>query len=295
MRVFAPGGVGEEVVGAGVAGREVAVGLVEDEGGAVGAGDLRELGDELGGVFGAGGVVGGDQHDGAGARGQAGAGGGRVGEHAGAAGERDRLDAGHVEPHLVVEVPGHRQQDGVAGGGEGHRRGAEGLVAAGGDGDLLGADLAAVEGGGAPGDLGAQGGEAEDRAVEVGVGLGDDLGHVGAQGFRGRVDGGGLAEVEERAAVGEVDALEPAAGLHHRRRGGGADERAQGCHRASEKWRVRSQAIRRGGGAASPVPWCWNFPSGEGMMRPLSGAARWREVFAGPGRAARRRCEIGLC
>ena len=45
--------------------------------------------------------------------------------------------------------------------------GAEGLVAAGGDRDLVGADLAAVEGGPAPGDLGAEGGEAEDRAVEV--------------------------------------------------------------------------------------------------------------------------------
>ena len=124
---------------------EVAVGLVEDEGGAVVAGDGGELGDERGRVFGAGGVVGGDEHDGAGAGGEAGAGGGGVGEHAGAAGERDGLDAGHVEPHLVVEVPRHRQQDGVAGGGEGHHGGAEGLVAAGGDGHLLGADLAAVE------------------------------------------------------------------------------------------------------------------------------------------------------
>ena len=100
-------------------------------------------------------------------------------------------------------------------------RGAERLVAAGGDRDLVGADLAAVERAPAPGDLGAQRREAEDRAVEVGVGLGaDHLGHRLAQGLGRRVDRGGLAEVDQRALGGEVDAGEPAAGLHHRRRGG---------------------------------------------------------------------------
>ena len=94
-------------------------------------------------------------------------------------------------------------------------------LAAGGDGDLVGLDVAAVERAPAPGDLGAQRREAEDRAVEVGVGLGaDHLGHRLAQGFGRRVDRGGLAEVDQRAAVGEVDAGEPAARLHHRRRGG---------------------------------------------------------------------------
>ena len=157
-----------------------------------------------------------------------------VGEHAGAAGERDGLDAGHVEPHLVVEVPGDGQHDRVAGGGEGGDGGAEGLVAAGGDRDLVGADVAAVEGGPAPGDLGAQRGEAEDRAVEVGAVVGaDHLGHRLAQRLGRRVDGGGLAEVDQRAVGREVDAGEPAAGLHHRRRGGARDERAHRGHRRS--------------------------------------------------------------
>ena len=147
---------------------EVAVGLVEDEGDAVLAGEGGEVGDERGRVLGAGRVVGGDEDDGAGPRGQAGAGGVGVGEHGVVAGERDGLDAAHVEPHLVVEVPGDGQHHRVAGGGEGGDGGAEGLVAAGGDGDVLGADVAAVAGGRAPGDLGAERGEAEDRAVEVG-------------------------------------------------------------------------------------------------------------------------------
>ena len=134
----APAGVGEEVVRAGVAAAEVAVGLVEDQHRAVLAGEGGERGDQLGRVLGAGGVVRGDEHDRAGARGQAGAGGLGVGQHAVAAGQRDGLEAGHVEPHLVVEVPGHRQHHRVAGGGEGGDRGAEGLVAAGGDRDLVG-------------------------------------------------------------------------------------------------------------------------------------------------------------
>ena len=146
---------------------EVAVGLVEDQGGAVFAGEGGEGGDEGGRVFGAGRVVGGDEDDGAGARGEAGAGGVEVGEEGVVAGEGHGLDAVHVEPHLVVEVPRDGEHDGVAGAGEGGDGGAEGLVAAGGDGDVVGVDFAAVAGGGAPGDLGAERGEAEDRAVEV--------------------------------------------------------------------------------------------------------------------------------
>ena len=71
----APVGVGEEGVGAGLGGGEVAVGLVEDEGEAVRAGEGGEGGDGVGRVLGAGGVVGGDEDDGAGAGGEAGAGG----------------------------------------------------------------------------------------------------------------------------------------------------------------------------------------------------------------------------
>ena len=216
------------------------------------AGEGGELGDERGRVLGAGGVVGGDEHDGADPGGQAGAGGGGVGEHVGAAGERDRLDAGHVEPHLVVEVPGHRQQHRVAGGGERHDGGAEGLVAAGGDRDLVGADLAAVEGGPAPGDLGAQRGEAEDRAVEVGVGLGaDHLGHRLAQGFGRRLDGRGLAEVDERA-LGR--------GSRRRRASGGPPSPAAGRWRGSSGLKgvigraPRARAVSgRGGVGASRV------------------------------------------
>ena len=226
--VVAPARVGEEVVRAAVRAQEVAVGLVDDQDRAVLAGDGGELGDERGRVLGAGGVVGGDEHDGADAGGHAGAGGLRVGEHAGAAGQRDRLDAAHVEPHLVIEVPRHRQQHRVAGGGERQHGGAEGLVAAGGDRHLVGADLAAVARAGAPGDLGAQRGQAEDGAVEVGVGLGaDHLGHDRAHLLRRRVDGRGLAEVEERPLGREVEAGEPAAGLHHRRGRRGEDERAE--------------------------------------------------------------------
>ena len=155
-----------------------------------------------------------------------------VGEHVVAGRERDGLDAGHVEPHLVVEVPGDRQHHRVAGGGEGGDGGAEGLVAAGGDRDLVGADVAAVEGGPAEGDLGAQRGEAEDRAVEVGGGVGaDELGHRLAQGLGRGLDRGGLGEVDQRAVGGEVDALEPAAGLHDGGRGGSLDQRAQRGHR----------------------------------------------------------------
>ena len=54
----APGGVGEEGMGAVGGGMEVAVGLVEDEGDAGVAGDLGEFGDEGGGVFGAVGLLG---------------------------------------------------------------------------------------------------------------------------------------------------------------------------------------------------------------------------------------------
>ena len=214
-----------------------------------------------------------------------------VGEHAVAAGQRDGLDAGHVEPHLVVEVPGHRQHHRVAGRGEGGDRGAEGLVAAGGDRHLVGLDRAAVEprssarrsrsaapGRRGPGRRGGCRARRGSSRPSPRAGLGR------------RVDRGGLAEVDQRAAVGEVDAGEPAAGLHHRRRGGAGDSGLRRVIGGSS-----CAGVKRVGDGSATVPrasrWRWRGIR-PGWLEPVedAGVAQRRgERLAVAGRRPRRR------
>jgi hypothetical protein len=81
-------------------------------------------------------------------------------------------------------------------------------------------------------DLVAQSRVAEDRAVEVGVGLLQHVGHRVEQRRWRRLDRGGLAEVEERPVGRKCDAFEPTLRLDHRRGLGGEDARTEGSHAA---------------------------------------------------------------
>ena len=136
---------------------EIAVGFIDDQGKATGAGKVAEFGQRFGRVFDAAGIVGRDQNDGAGARGDEGGGGGGIGDQAGAGLQRDGGHALHVEPHFMVEIPGGWQDHLIPGTGKGGQDGAEGLIAALGDGDLGWRDGAAIGGGPLAGDFGRAG------------------------------------------------------------------------------------------------------------------------------------------
>ena len=124
------------------------------------AGDRGELGDERGRVFRAGGVVGGDEDDGADAAGSGGRG-RRPGRGACPAPQGSgTASMPFMSSHILwLKYQGTGSITASPGAARVVISGAEGLVAAGGDRDLVGADVAAVGGAPAPGDLGAQRGD----------------------------------------------------------------------------------------------------------------------------------------
>ncbi len=202
--------LGKQRMGRSRAAVEVAVGLVDDQRQPVCLGEPVEGHHQIGGVFDATGIVGRDQHDGAGSVGQERLGVGGRGQKLGVGGQRHGLDPGDVEPHLVVEIPRCRQDHRVAGTGQRGDGGGEGLVAAGGDRHLFGRDRTAIDLRNPGGQFGAQIRQAEDRAVEMGgIVVQRRLGDRRAQPRRRRRGGRGLADIEQRPVSRKAHAVEP--------------------------------------------------------------------------------------
>ena len=217
-----PVGVGEKVVRGAGARVEIAVGLIDDERDAPRPREVHEGAQRLGRVLDAGGIVGRDKDDGAGARGDKAPGGFRFGDQAGAGRQRHCGDPLHVQPHLVIEIPRRWKDDLIPRAGQRGGDRAKGLVAALGDRDLVRGDGAAIGRRPLRRDLGAQLWQAKDRAIEMRGGVVDrGLRQRPAQPFGRRIDRGGLADVQQRPVGREADAVQPAARLHH---GGG-----EGC------------------------------------------------------------------
>ena len=227
----APVRIGEKVVGRALARIEVAVGFVHHQRDPPRPAQIEEGADDLGRVFRARGVVGGDQHDRAGARGDEGGGPVGVGDHPLPAVQRHRGHPLHVEPHLVIEVPRDRHDHLVPRTRQRRHRRAEGLVAALRDRDVSGPHRAAIGLRPLRGNLGPQIGVPQHGPVKMRVrpcqrGVGDRR----AQPFGRRIDGGGLAHVDERAVVREGDVFQPAPRLHHRGAEGGGQGGVQRHH-----------------------------------------------------------------
>lgn len=125
---------------------EIAIGLIEDEGDAARFRQIVEPADRFGRIDGAGRIIGRDQQQGAGSRIDRRRHLIEIGNTAIIRPEGDMAgtDALHVEPHLVIEVIGQRQNDVLAGLGQRQCGQAIGLIAAGGDQDILITDLAAI-------------------------------------------------------------------------------------------------------------------------------------------------------
>ena len=227
--------------------QEVPVSLVDHEINAALAAELRETLDHMRRVDGPGRVVGRHQDDGAhlvvdqrlrvlDARHESGI---------RPAGQRARLDAEHVEAHLVVEIPGRRQQHRVAAMGEQHHRHEEGHVAARRDRRVLRSDPALVD----PGKLGRIGLPerriAVDRPVLRARGIAGDGGHSLEQLGMGRIARNGLGQVDQRPE-GAVIALRPGLRLRDRRAADIRDEGIDGFFRTARHENVRLRDMRKG-------------------------------------------------
>ena len=196
---------------------EIAVGFIDDQSQPMRARHIAKGGQGFGRVFCARGVIGRDQHNRAGARGD-----GRariIGrwDHARAHGQGNGPNPLHIQPHFVVEIPWGWQNHLIPRASQAADCGTKGLVAALGDGHLGGRDGPAIGGGKLRGHFGAQGGQAQHGAVQMGIrivqrGVGNRL----AQGHRGQIHRGGLADIDQRAMRGVDHPIQPTARLHHR-------------------------------------------------------------------------------
>ncbi len=183
---------------------------------------IEEGAEHLGRVFDAAGIVRRHQNDGAGA------GGDQPLRHAGFGDQprpgrqRHRPDALHVEPHFVVEIPGGWEDHFIPRPGQRREDRAEGLIAALGDRDLTGRDLAAIGGRPLRRDLGAQGGQAEHRPVKMRRRIVQRrLRQRLSQSDGRRLHRCRLAHVDQRPVGREGDTFQPTPRLHDRRREGG--------------------------------------------------------------------------
>ena len=244
---------------------EIAVGFIKDQGDALVAGQIKEGLHQFGGVFDAAGVVGRDQRNRTGARGDQGGGRLGIGQQIAAGGQRHGGDAGHVQPHFVVEIPRGWQDHLIPLIAQHGNRGGKGLIAAGGDADLFGLHGACVMRCGLCGQFGPQFRQAQHWPVKMRLIIGQrNICHRLTQGRRRRIDGRGLADVDQRAICGERHALQPTAGLHHggREGGGGAcqghvrlmDESAEEYLRPKRRRRGVSPCRDRVRHIAGPCP-----------------------------------------
>ena len=200
---------------------EIAIGFVHDQRDTVLARQIGKGTDQGGGIFHTCGVVRADQRDGAGARRDQRCSVIRIGQHVGTRWQRHGCDAGHVEPHFMIEIPWGWQDNLIPFGGQGHKRRIEGLVAAGGDRHLCRFHRATIEPGRARGHFGAQiviaqNGPVKMRLRGVDRGVGDGLAHR----KRRQLHRGGLTDIDQRTLCRKGDPVQPAPGLHHRRRKG---------------------------------------------------------------------------
>ncbi len=127
-----------------------------------------------------------------------------------------RANALHIEPHLVIEVIRQRQDDLLPRLGQRQRGQAIGLIAAGGDQDILRPHGAAI---GAR-HIGRQGvpqlGQAFDIGIARGCRLADDRGKMIGQGSGWRIAGDRLADIDQRLAGRKATVLDPAMGFGDR-------------------------------------------------------------------------------
>ncbi len=199
-----------------------------------------------------------------------GCGGLRVGQQAAVGFQGHGGDRGHVQPHLVVEIPRRRQDHLVPRPGKGGHDGREGLIAALGDGNLIGADGAAIGRRPLRGDFRAQGGQAQDGAVKMRLrvvqgGVRDGL----TQAQRRAVHRGGLADVDQRAVGGKGFPGDPATGLHHRRRLGRGEGGVQRMGHRGAPVGPRDRGFHTPG-----PPWdIWGRMKAGGRISPCRGRA----------------------
>ena len=139
-----PVGIGEQIVGAAGTAVEIAVGFVDDQGDATAAAEIAEGGEGFRRILDAAGVVGADQHNGTGTRGDQALGGFGFGDQACACGEGHGFNPLHIQPHFMVEIPRRRQDHLIACACQSGQSGAEGLIAALGDCGLAFQHAAAV-------------------------------------------------------------------------------------------------------------------------------------------------------
>ena len=204
---------------------EVAVGFVNHQGNACIACQIVKGADQFGGVFHAAGIVRGDQRNRTGARCDQGARSLDVGQQIVAGAQGHGCDAGHVQPHLVIEVPGRRQDHLVTLGTERGDGGGKGLIAARGNRNVIACDCRFVMRADLGGQCIAQGGHAQHGAIKVRIVFGQRrIRHRLTQCGGRRVNRCGLAHVDQRAVGGMRHTIQPATCFHDGRGecGGGA-------------------------------------------------------------------------
>ena len=198
--------IGEQVVGRLVGAAERPVRLVDDQRDVVPPCQLREGGDARGVDRHAAGVARGDQHDGAGTWRDQRLRIGRAGHQVGSWSQVHRPDAGHPQPHVVVEVVRQRHDQLVTGTGQCRGDQTERLVAAGGDHDVVRGDRAPVVAAQLRGERLAQVRQAGYLRVGTTAPAAGDPGDVVDDHRCGRVPRSRLRQVEQRRiAFGRAD------------------------------------------------------------------------------------------
>ena len=261
-----PVGIHEQIMRRADPAVEIAVGFIHDQRQPVRPRDLHKRAHHLGGVFRPARIVRRHQHNRAGARRDQRARRLRIRDHPRPAFERNSLHPRHIEPHFMIEIPRAWEDHLIPRARQRGKRCAECLIAALGDRHLRRRDLAAVGPRPLVRQFRAQGGQAQNRPVEMRLRiLQRGARNRFAQGQRRGLNGGGLRDIDQRALGRELHPLQPAPRLHHRRRERAAQrgvQRMQGAGRSSG-----SGNGRRGGHVKAPqiAP---NHQSGAAVARP---------------------------
>ena len=138
-----------------------------------------------------------------------------------------RGDALHVEPHLVVEIIGQRQDHLLAGPRQREEGKAEGLVAAGGDADILGRDGRTIEIAHVAGECRAQRRQPQDVGIARTRRLADDRRQMIGQRRRRGIARHRLGHIDQRLFLGKAPPLDPAMGFGDGRWCYGAQQRVE--------------------------------------------------------------------
>ena len=212
-----PIGISEQIMRRACAGMKITVSFIDDQSDIVALCQIVKGAQKRGGVFDTCGVVGADQHDGACARRDKGGRPVRIGQQVIARGQIDRAHPLHIQPHLVIEIEGQGQDHLVARTRQCRHHRRKGLVASRRDRHLAGGDRTTIARRPLLRQFGAQRVHAQNGSVKMACRIVDHrLGHGAHQTFGRGIDGGGLAEIDQRAFSRELLPRDPAPRLHHR-------------------------------------------------------------------------------